>query len=129
MIVRYLVNCGRDCHLRTIFEGNLNVFSAINEDQNDGCCLVQAINSVDGSSLDDRCFKYYHLHYKYRDHSYRRVAFTISESYREIGRVFPIQRYSSYRVLVFPNFAAIARPEYCTKWVLSEEEPLEDIMR
>ena len=40
-----------------------------------------------------------------------------------------MQRYSSYRVLVFPNFAAIAHPKYCVKCVLSEEEPLENIVR
>ena len=40
-----------------------------------------------------------------------------------------MQRYSSYRVLVFPNFAAISSPEYCTEWFLSETEPLEDIVK
>ena len=40
-----------------------------------------------------------------------------------------MKRYSSYRVLVFPNFAAIAHLEYSTKWVMSEEEPLEDIVQ
>ena len=40
-----------------------------------------------------------------------------------------MQRYSSCRVLVFPNFAAIVSPEYCTEWFLSEMEPLEDIVK
>ena len=44
-----LVNLGRDRRLCTIFEGNLIRFSAINEDRNDGCCLVHAINTTDGS--------------------------------------------------------------------------------
>ena len=35
----------------------------------------------------------------------------------------------SYRVLVFPNFAAIASSEHCTKLFLSETEPLEDIVQ
>ena len=102
MIVRDLVNRGRDCHLRTIFEGNLNMFSAINEEQGMGCCLVHAINAANRTSLSYRCFKYYHLHYKYTDHSEIKVTFAISESYRVICRVFPMQRYSSYRVLVSP---------------------------
>ena len=102
MIVRDLVNRGRDCHLRTIFEGNLNAFSAINEERGAGCCLFHAINATNGSSLSDRYFRDYHLHYKYVDHSNRRVTFAISETYRVICRVFPVQRYSSYRVLVSP---------------------------
>ena len=53
----------------------------------------------------------------------------ISESNKASCRVFLVQRYPSYRVLVFPNFAAIARPEYCTEWFLSETEPLEDIVQ
>ena len=53
----------------------------------------------------------------------------ISKSYRASYRVFLVQRYPSYRMLVFPNFAAIAHPKYCVKWVLSEEEPLENIVR
>ena len=40
-----------------------------------------------------------------------------------------MQRYSSYRVLVFPNFAAIASLDYCTDLFLSETEPLEDMPR
>ena len=40
-----------------------------------------------------------------------------------------MQRYFSYRVLVFPNFIALVSPYYCTKWFLSETEPLEDIVR
>ena len=40
-----------------------------------------------------------------------------------------MQGYSSYRVLDFPNFVAISLLEYCIEWVLSEEEPLEDIVR
>ena len=128
MISLDLVNLGRDRCLHTMFEGYLNGFSAINEDRGAGCCLVHAINAANGSSLSDRCFRDYRFHYKYTDHSDKRVTFAISESYRAICRVLLVQRYSSYRVLVFPNFAAIARPEYCTKWVLSEEEPLEDIV-
>ena len=53
----------------------------------------------------------------------------ILESYRASCRFFLVKRYPSYRVLVFPNFAAISHPEYCIEWVLSEEEPLEDIVR
>ena len=98
-----LVNLGRDCQcLHIIFEGNLIGFSAINEDRDDGCCLIHAINVTNGSSLSDHCFIDYLLQYKYTDHSNRRVTFVISESYKAIFRVFPVQRYSSYRVLVFP---------------------------
>ena len=129
MIYLDLINLRRDRRLHASFEGNLIRFSAINEDRNDGCCLVHAINTADGSSLNDFCFRDYRLRYKYRDHSYRRVTFVISESYREIRRVFPVQRYSNYRVLVFPNFTTITSPEYCTEWFLSETEPLEDIMK
>ena len=111
------------------FRGKLDLISAINEDQNDGCCLVHVINTVEGSSLQDRWVTEYHLCYKYKDHPYGRVTLEISESYRASCRVFLVQRYPSYKVLVFPNFTAIARPEYCTEWVLSEEEPLEDIVR
>ena len=50
MIFPDLVNLRRDRRLHTSFEGNLIGFSAINEDQNDGCCLVHAINTADGSS-------------------------------------------------------------------------------
>ena len=103
MIVLDLVNLGRDFrHLHTIFEGNMIRFSALNEDRDDGCCLVHAINATDGSSLNDHCFRDYRFHYRYTVHSNRRVTFAISESYREICRVFPVQRYSSYRVLVSP---------------------------
>ena len=69
------------------FRGKFDHISAINEDQNDGYCLVHAINTTDGSSLDDRCFRDYRFHYKFRDHSYRRVTFVIFESYRAIWRV------------------------------------------
>ena len=50
MIFLDLLNLGRDRCLYTSFEGNLIGFSAINEDQNDGFCLVHAINTADGSS-------------------------------------------------------------------------------
>ena len=53
----------------------------------------------------------------------------ILESYRASCRVFLVQRYPSYRVLVVPNFATISHLEYCNEWVLFEEEPLEDIVR
>ena len=130
VIVLDLVNLVRDCRcLHTIFKGDLIGFSALNEDRDDGCCLIHAINATNRSSLSDRCFKDYRLHYKYTDHSNRRVTFAIYESYRAICRVFPVQRYSSYRVLVSPIFAAIASPEYCTRWCMSEKEPLEDIVR
>ena len=88
MIFLDLVNLGRDERLCTIFKGNLIGFSAINEDRNDGCCLVHAINATDGSSISDRLFKEYHLHYKYIDHSHRRVTLAISESYRTICKSF-----------------------------------------
>ena len=89
MIVLDLVNLGRDCQrLHAIFKGNLNGFSAINEEWGVGCCLVHAINATNGSDLSDRCFRDYRLHYKYTDHSNRRVTFAISESYRTICRVF-----------------------------------------
>ena len=84
MIVRDLVNRGRYCHLPTIFEGNLNVFLAINEERGAGCCLVHATNAANGSSLSDHCFRDYHIHYKYIDHSDRRVTFASFESYRAI---------------------------------------------
>ena len=83
-----LVNLGRDRRLCIIFKGNLIGFSAINEDRNDGFCLVHAINTTDGSNLSDRCFRDYHLHYKYIDHSHRRVNFEIFESYRAICNSF-----------------------------------------
>ena len=102
MIVLYLVNLGRYWRSYTIFEGDLIGFSAINEDRNDGCCLVHAINAADGSNLSDHCFTDYRLHYKYIDHSHRRVTLVISESYRAICKSFPEQRYFSYRVLVSP---------------------------
>ena len=129
MICPYLINLRRDRRLHASFKGNLIRFSAINEDQNDGYCLVHAINTTDSSSLDDRCFGDYHLHYKFRDHSSRRVTFAISESIEQFVRVFPVKRYCSYRVLVFPNFAAISSSEYCTRRFMSEKEPLEDIVR
>ena len=88
MIVLDLVNLGRGRILRTIFEGNLNRFSVINEERGAGCFLVHAINATNGSSLSDHCFGYYRLHYKYTDHSNRRVTFAISKSYRVICRVF-----------------------------------------
>ena len=83
-IVLDLVNLGRDQRLHTIFEGYLIRFSALNEDQDDGCCLIHAINTADRSSLDDCCFRDYCLQHKNRDHSYRRVTFVIFESYRAI---------------------------------------------
>ena len=85
-----LVNLGRDRHLHKIFEGNLIIFSAINEDQDDRCCLIHATNATNGSSLNDRCFRDYLLHYKYTDHSNRRVTFAIYESLRVIYIVFPL---------------------------------------
>ena len=111
------------------FQWKFDWISAINEDRNDGCYLFHAINTADGSSIQDRWVTEYHLGYKYKYHPYRRVTLAISESYRASCRVFFVQRYPSYRVLVFPNFAAITHPEYWNKWVLSEEEPLEDIVR
>ena len=50
--------------------------------------LFHAINVTNGSNLSDRCFRDYRLHYKYTDHSHRRVTFVISESYRAVCRVF-----------------------------------------
>ena len=102
MIFPDLVNLGRDRCLCTIFKGNLIGFSAINEDQNDGCCLVHAINSADGSNLSDHCFRDYRLRYKYIDHSHRRVTFAIFENIEQVVGVFLEQRYSSYRVLFSP---------------------------
>ena len=90
MIVLDLENLGRDRSLRIIFGGNLNKFLVINEEWGTGCCLVHAINATNGSSLTNRCFRDYRLHYKYTDHSDRRVTFAISESYRVIYRVFPV---------------------------------------
>ena len=82
MIFPELVNLGRDCRLlHTIFEGYLIGFSALNEDRDDDLCLIHAINAANGSSLSDRYFRYYGLHYKYTNHSNRRVTFAISESY------------------------------------------------
>ena len=88
MIFPDLVNLGQDRRMCTIFKGNLIGFSTINEDRNDGCYLVHAINAADGSSLSDRCFREYHLRYKYIDHSHRRVTLAISESYRELCKTF-----------------------------------------
>ena len=75
--------------MRTICEGDLNGFSAINEERGTGCCLVHAINAADGSNLSDCCFRYYRLRYKYIARSDRRVTFVISESYRAICKSFP----------------------------------------
>ena len=50
MIFLDLVNLRRDRRLHASFKGNFIGFSAINEDRNDGCCLVHAINTTDGSS-------------------------------------------------------------------------------
>ena len=66
------------------FRGKFDQISAINEDQNDGYCIFHEINTADGSSLDDRCFRDYRFRYKFIDHSYRRVTFAISESYKAI---------------------------------------------
>ena len=33
-----------------MFRGKFDRISAINEDRNDGCCLVHAINTTDGSN-------------------------------------------------------------------------------
>ena len=88
-IVLDLVNLGRDRRVYTIFKGDLIGFLALNEDRDAGCCLVHAINAANGSILSDRCFRDYHLHYKYTDHSDIRDTFAISESYREICRSFP----------------------------------------
>ena len=70
--------------LAHMFQGKFDRILAINEDQNDECGLVHAINTDDGSSLDDRCFRDYRLQHKNRYHSYRRVTFASSESYRVI---------------------------------------------
>ena len=86
-IVLDLVNLGRDRRVYTIFKGDLIGFLALNEDRDAGCCLVHAINVTNESSLSGRCFRYYHLHYKYTDHSNRRVTFVIYESYKAICRV------------------------------------------
>ena len=85
-----------------MFRGKFDQILVINEDQNDGCCLVHAINTADGSSLQDRWVIEYHLCYRYKDHPYGRVTLAISESYRASCRVFLVQRYPSYRVLVSP---------------------------
>ena len=129
MIFPDLVNLGRDWRLCTIFKGNLIGFSAINEDRNDGCCVVHAINAVDGSNLSDRCFRDYRLRYKYIDHSHRRVTFMISKSYRAICKSFPCAEIFQLHSASFPIFVAIASPEYCTSWFMSEKEPLEDVVR
>ena len=102
MIVLDLVNLGRDRRLHTIFKGDLIEFLALNEDRGARCFLFHAINAANRSILSDRCFRDHRFHYKCTDHSDRRVNFAISESYRAICRVFPVQRYSSYRVLVSP---------------------------
>ena len=102
MIFPDLVNLRRDRRLHTSFEGNLIGFLVINEEWGDGFCLVHAINAANRSILSDRCFRDYCLRYKYIYHSHRRVTFVISESYREICKSFPEQRYFSYRVLVSP---------------------------
>ena len=66
------------------FRGKFDRISAINEDRDDGCCLIHAINTANGSSLSDHCFRDYRLRYKYTDHSHKRVTFVISKSYRAI---------------------------------------------
>ena len=103
MIVLDFVNLGQDHSLCTIFEGNLNGFLAINEERGAGCCLVHAINAANKSSLSDRCFRDYRLHYKYIDHSNRRVTFVISVSYRAICRVF-LCRDTPVTECWFPHF-------------------------
>ena len=74
------------------FRGKFDWISTINEDRNDGCCLVHGINTADRSSLQDRWVTEYHLGYKYKDNPYRRVTLAISESYRASCRVFLVQR-------------------------------------
>ena len=88
-IVLDLVNFGRERRMYIIFKGYLIGFLAINEERDARCCLVHAINAANGSILSDRCFRDYHLHYKYTDHSDIRATFAISESYRAICRSFP----------------------------------------
>ena len=114
-----LVNLGRDRRLCTIFEGNLIGFSAINEDRNDGCCLVHAINATEGSSLSDHCFKDYRLHYKYIDHSHRRVTFAISESYKVIHKSFPYAEILQLQSASFPQFCS-----HCQSRVLHRVVPV-----
>jgi len=41
----------------------------------------------------------------------------------------PCVELSCYRVLWFSEVATIARPPFYAKWVLSEDEPLENILR
>ena len=129
VIFPYLVNLGRDGRLCTIFKGNMIRFSAINEDRNEGCCLVHAINVANRSNLSDRCFRDYRLRYKYIDHSDRRLTFAIFESYREICKILSWAEILQLQSASFPNFAAIATLEYCTRWCMSEKEPLEDVVR
>ena len=94
-----------------------------------GVSLVHAINDANGSSLSDRCFRYYRLHYKCTDHSDRRVTFAISESYRAIGRSSPCAEIFQLQSASFPIFAAISSPEYCTGQFMSETQPLEYVVQ
>ena len=74
----YLSNLRRDRHLHTHASREIDWISAFIEDRDDGCGLIQAINTTDGFSLDDRCVWDYHLRYKSRNYSLGRVTFAKS---------------------------------------------------
>ena len=74
-----LENLRRDRHLHTHASREIDRISAFIEDQDDGCGLVQAINTTNGFSLDDRCVWDYRLQYKSRNYSVGRVTFAESQ--------------------------------------------------
>ena len=73
-----LKNIRRDRRLHTHASREIDRISEFIEDRDDGCGLVQAINTTDGFSLDDRCIRDYHLQYKRINYSFGRVTFAKS---------------------------------------------------
>ena len=74
----YLENLQRDRRLHTHVSREIDRISTFIEDQNDGCGLVQAINTTNGFSLDDRRVWDYRFRYKSRNYSFGRVTFAKS---------------------------------------------------
>ena len=74
-----LENLRRDRCLHTHASREIDRILAFIKDRNDGCGLVQVINTTDGFSLDDRCVRDYRLQYISKNYSFERVTFTKSQ--------------------------------------------------
>ena len=70
-----LVNLRRDWRLHTHASREIDRISAFIEDRDDGCGLIQAINTTDEFILDDHCVRDYHLPHKSTNHLFKRVTF------------------------------------------------------